>query len=93
MVFILYRSPDLAGSKFDVYASGEKIELGKTYEETEWGGEKFVFLPSCPNQENKPTKGLKRAFPLSGPIVDLYGPVPLPRKDRLLPLAREFSPL
>lgn len=45
MVFILYRSPDLAGTDFDVYAHSEKVELGKTYEDTEWGGKRLIFSP------------------------------------------------
>jgi hypothetical protein len=43
VVFIIYRSPDLAGDEFDVYANGEKLGWGSTYKETEWGGEKLLF--------------------------------------------------
>ena len=43
MVFIIYRSPNLGGRDFDVYANGKKIEYGSTYEETDWGGDKLIF--------------------------------------------------
>jgi hypothetical protein len=44
-VFILYRSPNLTGEDFDVFANGKKIEFGPTYKETAWGGSKIVFSP------------------------------------------------
>ena len=37
MVFILFRSPEISGD-FEFYAEGEKITLGETYKDTEWGG-------------------------------------------------------
>jgi MoaA/NifB/PqqE/SkfB family radical SAM enzyme len=37
MVFILFRSPELSGD-FDFYANGEKVEMGATYTNPEWGG-------------------------------------------------------
>ncbi len=43
VVFIIYRSPDLAGDEFDVYANGEKFGWGSTYKETEWGGKRLLF--------------------------------------------------
>ncbi len=66
MVFILYRSPDLAGTDFDAYADGEKVELGKTYEETEWGGEKLVFSPDV-------VEKIKEADPQYEPSAYLNG--------------------
>jgi len=43
MVFIIYRSPDLAGNEFDMYSHGEKLDWGTTYKETEWGGKRLLF--------------------------------------------------
>ena len=43
MVFIIFRSPDLAGDEFDVYSNGDKLGWGSTYKETEWGGKKLLF--------------------------------------------------
>ena len=42
MVFILFRSPSLTGD-FDFYAGGQKIEIGGTYKETQWGGTKYLM--------------------------------------------------
>jgi hypothetical protein len=37
MVFILFRSPEITGD-FEFFAEGERIALGGTYKNTEWGG-------------------------------------------------------
>jgi len=42
MVFILFRSPGLTGD-FDFYANNQKIEMDRTYDESDWGGEKVLF--------------------------------------------------
>jgi hypothetical protein len=42
MVFILYRSPTLTGD-FDFYANGNKMDIGTTYKESEWGGSKTLM--------------------------------------------------
>jgi len=41
VVFILFRSPDLAGD-FDFYANGKKVDLGSDYDDTAWGGDNLV---------------------------------------------------
>ncbi|MGI5860876.1 MAG: radical SAM protein [Myxococcales bacterium] len=41
VVFILYREPRLMG-QFDYYANGERIDVGQTYEETQWGGDRVL---------------------------------------------------
>ena len=43
VVFILYRSPNIASDKFNLFAQGKKIEFGDTYKETEWGGKKLLY--------------------------------------------------
>lgn len=42
MVFILFRSPDLTGD-FDFFANGERIEIGETYKNPEWGGDETIM--------------------------------------------------
>jgi hypothetical protein len=44
MVFILFRSPGLAGD-FDFFANGKKIESDGLYKDTEWGGEYYLMAP------------------------------------------------
>jgi hypothetical protein len=38
MVFILFRTPELAGD-FEFHANGKPVDLGDTYERPEWGGD------------------------------------------------------
>ena len=44
MVFILFRSPQLAGA-CDHFAFGRKIDLDAVYKETAWGGSESVHAP------------------------------------------------
>lgn len=49
MVFILFRSPSLAGD-FDYYAGGKKLDMGNLYEETDWGGSDTLFAADAVEQ-------------------------------------------
>lgn len=66
VVFILYRSPNIAGDKFNVYAQGKKIEYGDTYKETEWGGKKGLLSPEV-------VDNIREADPLFEPSAYLNG--------------------
>lgn len=66
VVFILYRSPNIAGDKFAVYAQGNKIEYGDTYKETEWGGTRVLISPDVVDK-------IKEADPLYEPAAYLNG--------------------
>jgi len=66
VVFILYRSPDIAGDKFNLYAQGKKIEFGDTYKETEWGGKRVLLSPEIVDK-------IKEADPLYEPSAYLNG--------------------
>jgi len=41
VVFILFRTPELTG-EFEFYANGKRVDLGKTYEKPEWGGDSLL---------------------------------------------------
>jgi len=41
MVFILFRTPELAGD-FEVHANGQPVDIRKTYERPEWGGDSLL---------------------------------------------------
>jgi hypothetical protein len=43
LVFILYRSPNLAGEDFDVFANGKRIPYGAPYKESAWGEGRTLF--------------------------------------------------
>jgi len=66
VVFILYRSPNIAGDKFNVYAQGKKIDFGDTYKETEWGGKRVLLSPEVAEK-------IKEADPLYEPSAYLNG--------------------
>ena len=66
MVFILYRSPNLAGDDFDVFANGHQIEFNSLYEETEWGGKRILMSPEVAEK-------IKEADPLYEPSAYLNG--------------------
>jgi uncharacterized Fe-S cluster-containing radical SAM superfamily protein len=65
MVFILYRSPGLTGN-FDFYARGEKIEVGQTYKETEWGGEKILMAQDVVDKIREADPGYEPCAYLNG---------------------------
>jgi hypothetical protein len=41
MVFILFRTPELAG-EFEVLANGQPVDITRTYERPEWGGDSLL---------------------------------------------------
>ena len=41
MVFILFRTPELAGD-FEAYANGQPVDVTSTYERPEWGGDSLL---------------------------------------------------
>ena len=65
MVFILYRSPTLTG-EFDFYASGEKLDMGAPYKETEWGGSRALMAKDV-------VAKISEADPLYEPAAYLNG--------------------
>jgi len=65
MVFILFRSPQLAGD-VDRYAFGRKIDLGTVYKETEWSGPGSVHAPDI-------VAKIQEADPLYTPAAYLNG--------------------
>lgn len=65
MVFILFRSPDLAGD-FDHYVNGRKCDLKSTYKETEWGGAMSVYAPQI-------VARIREADPVYKPAAFLNG--------------------
>lgn len=66
VVFILYRSPNLAGEDFDAFANGRKMEYRTTYKETTWGGSHNVFSVDV-------VERIKEADPLYEPSAYLNG--------------------
>jgi len=66
VVFILYRSPNIATEEFNVYVQGKKIEFGDTYKETEWGGHRTLLSPEVAGK-------IKEADPLYEPSAYLNG--------------------
>jgi len=66
VVFILYRSPNIASEEFNVYVQGKKIEYGDTYKETEWGGKRVLLSPEVAEK-------IKEADPLYEPSAYLNG--------------------
>ena len=44
MVFILFRTPELYG-EYEVLANGKPIDITKTYESTNWGGDSLIKAP------------------------------------------------
>ncbi len=65
MVFILYRSPDLAGD-FDFYAQGQKVKVVQTYKETQWGGEKALKAPDAAAKIREADPGYEPCAYLNG---------------------------
>lgn len=43
LVFILFRSPDLAGNEFDIFVNGKIIREESIYKETAWGGDHLLY--------------------------------------------------
>jgi len=67
MVFILFRSPELAGD-YDSHPGGQNINYSSTYKETEWGGRKTVFADDAVSM-------IRKADPLYSPAAYLNGTV------------------
>ena len=67
VVFILYREPRLMG-QFDYYANGEPIDVGQTYDETQWGGERVLEAQDVVDR-------IRQADPLYEPSAYLNGTV------------------
>jgi hypothetical protein len=65
MVFILFRSPSLAGN-FDYFAGGKPIEMDNIYEEPEWGGKKTLYAADAVAQ-------IRAADPAYEPAAYLNG--------------------
>lgn len=65
MVFILFRSPQLAGQS-DHYANGQMVDLDGVYKETEWGGSESVHAPEI-------VARIRQADPLYNPSAYLNG--------------------
>lgn len=65
MVFILFRSPELTGD-FDFYANGQKVEMGGTYSNPEWGGDTPLMAADA-------VEKIREADPLYEPCAYLNG--------------------
>ena len=68
MVFIIYRSPNLAGRDFKAYIRGREITYGDTYKETAWGGSRTLYHDEVIGM-------IRQADPLYMPSAYLNGTV------------------
>lgn len=65
MVFILFRSPQLAGD-YDCFADGQKLDLRTTYKQTNWGGSTNVYAADV-------VAKIREVDPLYAPAAYLNG--------------------
>ena len=65
MVFILFRSPDIAGD-YDTYVGTRKLDLRSTYKQTNWGGSECVYAADVVDK-------IREVDPLYQPAAYLNG--------------------